>query len=77
MRVRGDIDQKILSELFYAYLNVEEDFIKDLFCLGDTQLGRTFVHEPVLTNENAVHVLDYDRASEVIKTASHLGISTC
>ena len=77
MRVRGDIDQKVLSELFYAYLNVEEDFIKDLFCLGDTQLGRTFVHEPVLTNENAVHVLDYERASEVIKTASHMGISTC
>ncbi|MBA3010687.1 MAG: 4Fe-4S dicluster domain-containing protein [Proteobacteria bacterium] len=77
MRVRGDIDQKVLSELFYAYLNVEEDFIKDLFCLGDTQLGRTFVHEPVLTNENAVHVLDYERASEVIKSASHMGISTC
>lgn len=30
MRVRNDIDQKVLSELFYEYLNVEEDFIKDL-----------------------------------------------
>jgi ferredoxin len=77
MRVRDDIDQKCLSELFYEYLNVEEDFIKDLFCLGDTQLGRTFVHEPVLTNENAIHVMAYERASEVIKTASHMGISTC
>ncbi len=77
MRVREDIDQKVLSELFYQYLNVEEDFIKDLFTLGDTQLGRVFVHEPVLSNENAIHVLDYERASEVIKTASHMGISTC
>ncbi|RLB84669.1 MAG: (Fe-S)-binding protein, partial [Deltaproteobacteria bacterium] len=77
MRVRQDIDQKCLSELFYEYLNVEEDFIKDLFTLGDTQLGRTFVHEPVLTNENAIHVMAYERASEVIKTASHMGISTC
>ena len=31
MRTRQDIDQKLLSELFYQYLNVEEDFVKDLF----------------------------------------------
>ena len=31
MRVRGDIDQKVLSELYYQYINIEEDFIKDLF----------------------------------------------
>ena len=77
MRVRHDIDQKVLSELFYQYLNVEEDFVKDLFTTGDTQLGRVFVHEPVLSSENAIHVLDYERASQVIKTASHMGISTC
>ncbi|MBL7205427.1 MAG: hypothetical protein ISS63_14050 [Desulfobacteraceae bacterium] len=68
MRVRDDIDQKLLSELFYQYLNVEEDFIRELFTRGETQLGRVFVHEPVLSNENALHVLDYERATEVIKT---------
>ena len=77
MRVRKDLDQKLLSELFYQYLNVEEDFIRDLFTRGDTQLGRTFVHEPVLSGENALHVLDYERASEIIKTASHISIGTC
>jgi NAD-dependent dihydropyrimidine dehydrogenase PreA subunit len=77
MRVRHDIDQKVLSQLFYQYLNVEEDFVKNLFTLGDTQLGRVFIHEPVLSNENAVHVLDYERASQVIETASHMGVSTC
>ncbi len=77
MRIRDDIDQKALSELFYQYLNVEEDFIRALFVDGETQLGRTFVHEPVLTNENALHVLDYERASEVIKTASHMAVGTC
>lgn len=77
MRIRNDIDQKALSELFYQYLNVEEDFIKDLFTVGETQLGRVFVHEPVLSNENALHVLDYERASHVIKTASHRGIGIC
>jgi ferredoxin len=77
MRVRDDIDQKLLSELFYQYLNVEEDFIKALFTRGETQLGRVFVHEPVLSNENALHVLDYERATAVIETASHMAIGTC
>ena len=77
MRIRGDIDQKLLSELFYQYLNVEEDFIRNLFTEGETQLGRVFVHEPSLTAENALHVLDYERASEVIRNASHRAVGIC
>jgi NAD-dependent dihydropyrimidine dehydrogenase PreA subunit len=77
MRLRGDVDQKLLAELYYQYITVEEDFIKALFTQGETQLGRVFVNEPVLTNENALHVLDYERASEVIRTASHRGIGLC
>jgi len=77
MRTRGDIDQKTLSELYYQYMNVEEDFIRELMATGETQLGRTFIHEPILTNEDALHVLDYERATEVIKTASHIGVGTC
>ena len=56
---------------------MEEDFIRELMARGETQLGRTFIHEPVLTNEDALHVLDYERATEVIKTASHIGVGTC
>jgi len=77
MRIRQDIDQKALGELFYQYLNVEEDFIRELFTRGETQLGRVFVNEPLLSTENALHVLDYERASEVIKTASHIGVGIC
>ena len=77
MRYRNDIDQKSLSELFYQYMNVEEDFIKNLFLTGETQLGRVYVNENVLSNENALHVLDHERASEVIKTASAIGIGIC
>jgi Pyruvate/2-oxoacid:ferredoxin oxidoreductase delta subunit len=77
MRIRGDIDQKILSELFYQYLNVEEDFVKALFTEGETQLGRVFVHEPSLSSEFSLAVFDYERATEVIKTASFRGISIC
>lgn len=77
MRIRDDIDQKLLSELFYQYLNVEEDFIRELFTEGETRLGRTFIHEPVLSNENALHVLDYERASRVIEEASHMAVGLC
>ncbi|MFC1829603.1 4Fe-4S dicluster domain-containing protein [Thermodesulfobacteriota bacterium] len=77
MRVRGDLDQKVLSELYYQYINVEDDFITDLFLSGETRLGRVFVHEPVLSRENELYVLDYEKATRVIKTATHIGISTC
>lgn len=77
MRIRDDIDQKTLSELFYQYIDIEDDFVKALFTEGNTQLGRAFVHEPVLTDENALQVLDYERATQIIETASHRGISMC
>jgi ferredoxin len=77
MRYRNDIDQKTLSELYYQYLNVEEDFIKSLFTQGETQLGRVFVNETVLSEENSLHVLDYERTSEVIKTSFSIGIGIC
>ena len=77
MRTRKDIDQKLLSELFYQYLNVEEDFVKDLFIGSETLLGRTFVQEEVLSKDNLISILDYEKASHIIKTASYIGISMC
>ncbi len=77
MRVRGDIDQKALAELFYQYLNVEEDFIRELFTHGETQLGRMFAHEQALELAPVLTVLDYDRASEVIRSAFHIGVGVC
>jgi len=77
MRIRDDIDQQLLSELFYQYLNVEEDFIRELFTRGETQLGRVFVNESVLPVEDALQVLDYERATAVIKSAAHISIGIC
>jgi len=77
MRTRHDLDQKLLSELFYQYLNIEEDFIKDLFLGSETRLGRIFVQEEVLSRDNLVSILDYEKASHIIETASSIGISIC
>jgi ferredoxin len=77
MRVRDDVDQKALSELYYHYINVEEDFIKALFLDGQTPLGRIFVQESALPETHALQVLDYERASAVIRSAAHIAISLC
>ncbi|MGE5199633.1 MAG: 4Fe-4S dicluster domain-containing protein [Rhodospirillaceae bacterium] len=89
MRVRDDIDQHLLAELFYQYITVEDDFIVSLFTHGETQLGRTFVNEPALADarpapgtpsreaEKRMQVLDYERASAVIGTAQHMGVGVC
>jgi ferredoxin len=85
MRVRDDIDQHLLAELFYQYITVEDEFITALFTNGETQLGRTFVNEPALadaraaghTGDDVMRVLDYERASEVIGTAQHMGVGVC
>jgi formate hydrogenlyase subunit 6/NADH:ubiquinone oxidoreductase subunit I len=97
MRVRDDVDQHLLAELFYQYITVEDDFIISLFTDGTTQLGRVFVNEPALADARArargveaaadaggapigldwPTVLDYERASEVIRSATAMGVGTC
>jgi ferredoxin len=77
MRVRDDVDQKRLAELFYEYLNVEEDFIRELFARGETQLGRTFVRERSVPAVLSLQVLDHERASHVVRSASAVAVSLC
>lgn len=77
MRLRSDIDQKELGTLFFRYINVEDDFIRDLFTAGSTQLGRVLVNEQALSPEAGAQVLDYERATEVIRSASHIGVGLC
>ncbi|WP_097027813.1 4Fe-4S dicluster domain-containing protein [Clostridium peptidivorans] len=77
MRVGTNLDQKVLSELFHQYLNVENDFSRDLFWGTETKLGRVFVQERVFNDENSIDILDYEKASYIIKNAKHIGVSTC
>lgn len=77
MRIGGPYDQKLLAELFHQYLNVEEDFVRELFGGGETRLGRVFVDEGPLARQPDLQVLDHERATEVVKEARHIGIGTC
>jgi len=77
MRLRPDIDQKELASLFFRYINLEDAFIRDLFAGGETTLGRVLVNEEAISDEKACQVLDYERASEVIKSASQIAVGLC
>jgi ferredoxin len=78
MRTRNDIDQHLLGELFYQYMNVEEEFVKELFSSTETNLGRVFVNEEVLgQTSDAVQVLNFEKASHIIQSAKHIGIGLC
>ena len=76
MRLGGDVDQHLESELFYQYINVEDDFITALF-MTETRQGRAFVNEDALLPEHALTVLDYERASEVVRGAQHRAVGIC
>ena len=75
MRIGGKLDQKVLSELFHQYINVEDEFVTALFTMP-TPLGRAFINEETIEDKN-LYVLDYERATNVISTASHIGVGTC
>ena len=81
MRIREDIDQHSLGQLLYQYLNVEEDFVKNLFMGSKTKMVRAFVNEDALVEsiepDGILEIMDYERATYVIKNATHIGVSTC
>ena len=74
---RSDVNQELLAKLFYQYLNEEEDFVKELFYGTKTKLGRVYVNESVLTKDQTVTILDFERASSYVLDSKHMGISTC
>ncbi len=76
MRLDGRFDKKILSELYYQYINVEEDFIKGIFSL-EPAIFRTLVQEDAIEEKDRVVVLDYERASRIIESSSCITVGIC
>ncbi len=76
MRTDGKFNRKLLSELFHQYINVEEDFVTQLFGLS-VPIARTLVHEDMIEEKDKSIVLDYERASKIIETASCITVGTC
>jgi Na+-translocating ferredoxin:NAD+ oxidoreductase RNF subunit RnfB len=76
MRTDGKFDRKILGELFYQYINVEDDFAKELFSM-DPAIDRVFIQEQTIKSQDQPVVLDYEKASHVINTAECITVGTC
>jgi Pyruvate/2-oxoacid:ferredoxin oxidoreductase delta subunit len=76
MRTDGKFNRKVLSELFYKYINEEEEFIFEAL-EQKTSIARTFIHEYTIPEESKSEVLDYERASKVIETATCITVGTC
>ncbi len=79
MRIRDDIDQHSLGQLLHQYMNVEEDFVRELFFGSDTKIVRAFVNEEALDSGSSevLEIMDYERATNVITTSEHIGIGVC
>jgi len=76
MRTDGRFDRKILSELFYHYINEEDDFVEKAL-MQKTPIARTLVHEHTIQNKDQSEVLDYERATHIINSASCITVGTC
>ncbi len=76
MRLDGRFDKKVLSELFYQYVNSEDAFIQQIFGL-QVPIDRVFVQERGIPAGDAHLVLNYERASQVVRTASAISVGVC
>ncbi|MHA1557908.1 MAG: (Fe-S)-binding protein, partial [Candidatus Heimdallarchaeota archaeon] len=76
MRTDGKFDRKILSELYHQYINEEDDFLFAIFAT-QTPIDRVFVQEETIKEEDYSIVLDYERATQVIETATCITVGTC
>ena len=76
MRTGGHFNQKLLSELFYQYIETEEEFMRKLLSLK-TPIGRILINEEAINKTDEVYVLDYEKATTLLSNATSIGVSRC
>ena len=76
MRTREDMPMAELARLFDRYMDEDDRFGRSAF-QGKTQLGRSLVREEALAESDHCEVLDWQRASYLIRNATALGVSLC
>ena len=76
MRTRDQLPMKELAELFEEYMMKDDRFAHSVF-EGNTQIGRALVREEVLPVEDYSEVLDWEKATSIITSATSIGLSLC
>ncbi len=88
MRVGSRPDQKELAELFHQYLNVKDDFFRELLLGGSTKLGRIYVNEQSLEKSRecadssgiepgSLNILDYESSKHMVEASPFVAVGTC
>ncbi|MBN2529614.1 MAG: 4Fe-4S binding protein [Deltaproteobacteria bacterium] len=75
MRVRDDIDQTKLAELFHLYLVKEPTYFARIKG-NETTPFRTLIHEETLPPDYS-EVLDYERATKIIERETFVAVGIC
>ncbi|MFC2014387.1 4Fe-4S dicluster domain-containing protein [Chloroflexota bacterium] len=75
MRVRDDMPMKELARLFEEYFN-DSRFAESAF-RGHTQMFRSLVQEEALPAGDHIEILDWERASNIVKSASSQAVGIC
>jgi len=76
MRARDDMPMAELARLFNEYMFQDRRFPRAIFA-GQTQIGRSLVREEALPGDDHTEILDWERASHLIESATALGTSLC
>jgi ferredoxin len=76
MRRRADLDQGALSHAFERYLESGSCKKSGLFD-GETQIGRTLVHQATVSEADAAELLTHERATHIVEEASTRAVSLC
>lgn len=76
MRVRGDLDQPALAAAYEEYFHSPNNLAYQLFN-GSTVVGRTLVHEEAVSAENLAELFPYERAKQVVESASAWAVCMC
>ena len=76
MRTRDDMPMAELARLFDEYNRQDDRFARSVFA-GKTQIGRTLIHEEALPQDDHTEILDWERASHLVRSATSTAVSLC
>jgi NAD-dependent dihydropyrimidine dehydrogenase PreA subunit len=76
MRTRPDVPMKELARLFETYFYDTDSFARSHF-QGRTQLFRSLVREEALPDNDATEILDWERATRIVSSASAVSVGIC
>src|SRR4030067_1296360 len=76
MRIRDALPQKELARYMVESAHEQPDLARSVLA-GKVQPGRTLVHEGTIDPADATRILDYERATHIVREAKAWAVSPC